>query len=995
MKDLKIGLVFSGGGAKGAYQLGIWKAMEEFGFSKQVMAVSGSSVGALNGFMFVYSDYESAEYMWMNQVDHAKLLRSHSGKQRKHLDFTVGLLGWLPLFGELSGKSFNLASEYLDYLYHRDNMQSWFSNSGIAELITQANKDIKFGKTRYPLFYACAYEFMTLKPKYFKIDAITDRVHSEQVLLASSAIPILYPPIKINGMHYYDGSCIDNSPIYPLSSLGLDLIIVINIEGSSTSRDFMHDFPGENILEIKPFNPLGGMLNALEFSSNFVYTCFDQGYTQGQDIFRELSNQLSFSNKPAVIRSQVQYFINSNLNYYEDSNLSLQNVSQNLKDFFMLIGDMPNLSFPTMGGDVFWDTLEYIDGYKLQQNKTTGHYRILDSSNVRISWGSEIAQTYKFHQLTKANYVETIDYRAQYKASLNTNLRNENKTLERNLALNIHKNFSIKIKEKTMKPIAEQKAEYLKLCNTLEPLNKKYIPKNHELTDLKKGIESFQAFVPLIGAYSAGKSSLLNSFLQKEIFKVEIDPTTQIAFEVFWADKDKFEIITDGESTTLTAKQIIDEDYNDKPDSICRVALNNKALENYPNIAIVDLPGLHSGHQTHSIAIDNYINKSTAYFLIIDAESSLRSDLVIFMKELKAFNVPVYCLISKSDKLPSDEVQNVKESINSGIIKHFGRAPDGIGAVSAFDDDTEVFRDFLSELEDRAGELLVYNYNDKLRAYLVDLENAIHNMIDFSELDDSEFDRSEKDVNRQFEEAKRKIPEHLRVNRTIISDSQIKWSHHIRQEIENNIDTLVNAYLAGRTINSEITHICRRAYREGFDLYVSPVILKYSDKLREISSEIQIGNISLSPVKEEPKKDVSPMPAGTLSVVLTGLSQIPGIGPILAVVGGILFAIFERSDDSNTKQGDQKEQIERQIRNEVIPNMMGQIEQHISQSIQENLLQMNEKTNLDLENKKKQLDDSLAKIKKDRQIKREDFEKQKQKWIEDLEKVRKIYADLE
>ncbi|HHV37839.1 MAG TPA: hypothetical protein GXX77_08435 [Candidatus Cloacimonetes bacterium] len=171
--------------------------------------------------------------------------------------------------------------------------------------------------------------------------------------------------------------------------------------------------------------------------------------------------------------------------------------------------------------------------------------------------------------------------------------------------------------------------------------------------------------------------------------------------------------------------------------------------------------------------------------------------------------------------------------------------------------------------------------------------------------------------------------------------------------------------------------------------------MKYSDKLREISSEIQIGNISLSPVKEEPKKDVSPMPAGTLSVVLTGLSQIPGIGPILAVVGGILFAIFERSDDSNTKQGDQKEQIERQIRNEVIPNMMGQIEQHISQSIQENLLQMNEKTNLDLENKKKQLDDSLAKIKKDRQIKREDFEKQKQKWIEDLEKVRKIYADLE
>lgn len=48
-----------------------------------------------------------------------------------------------------------------------------------------------------------------------------------------------------------------------------------------------------------------------------------------------------------------------------------------------LIGDMPNIDFPTAGGKVFWNTLEENSGWKLQQNKLTNHCRLLDSNNVR------------------------------------------------------------------------------------------------------------------------------------------------------------------------------------------------------------------------------------------------------------------------------------------------------------------------------------------------------------------------------------------------------------------------------------------------------------------------------------------------------------------------------------------------------------------------------------------------------------------------------------
>ncbi|WP_379137918.1 hypothetical protein [Paenibacillus sp. sgz500958] len=56
-----------------------------------------------------------------------------------------------------------------------------------------------------------------------------------------------------------------------------------------------------------------------------------------------------------------------------------------------LLGTMPNVDFPTMGGHFFWETLAESGGWKLQKNKLTDHCRLLDPSNNRKAWGSEKA----------------------------------------------------------------------------------------------------------------------------------------------------------------------------------------------------------------------------------------------------------------------------------------------------------------------------------------------------------------------------------------------------------------------------------------------------------------------------------------------------------------------------------------------------------------------------------------------------------------------------
>lgn len=69
-------------------------------------------------------------------------------------------------------------------------------------------------------------------------------------------------------------------------------------------------------------------------------------------------------------------------------------------DVNLILGEMPNMEMPTMGGLVFWETKKEINSFKLQVNMFTGHARILDGADYRIAWGTYNAMLTKFKMLT-------------------------------------------------------------------------------------------------------------------------------------------------------------------------------------------------------------------------------------------------------------------------------------------------------------------------------------------------------------------------------------------------------------------------------------------------------------------------------------------------------------------------------------------------------------------------------------------------------------------
>ncbi len=75
-----IGLVLSGGGAKGAYQVGVWKAMEEYGLTDNVKVAAGTSVGALNAALFANISTLEAEQLWREKIGFLAVLTPDIGK---------------------------------------------------------------------------------------------------------------------------------------------------------------------------------------------------------------------------------------------------------------------------------------------------------------------------------------------------------------------------------------------------------------------------------------------------------------------------------------------------------------------------------------------------------------------------------------------------------------------------------------------------------------------------------------------------------------------------------------------------------------------------------------------------------------------------------------------------------------------------------------------------------------------------------------------------
>lgn len=234
---MKIGIAFEGGGGKGAYQVGAWKALRELGIEKYVMAVSGTSVGALNAALFYMGSLSVAEELWRSITDE-------------------------DIFYEKEHDVF-------------ENGDCIFSQHKLAELIDIAIRGTSKSEACKTCYVTCRYRDRS-EYRYFKWSDFYDNELRRKVLLASAAIPVVFESINIDGEWFIDGGANgDNIPVRPLEREELDLIIVIHL---SNKPAVITSFGG-TVIEVFPSEDLGGFIvGTMDFKPESIEKRIQMGY---------------------------------------------------------------------------------------------------------------------------------------------------------------------------------------------------------------------------------------------------------------------------------------------------------------------------------------------------------------------------------------------------------------------------------------------------------------------------------------------------------------------------------------------------------------------------------------------------------------------------------------------------------------------------------------------------------------------------------------------
>lgn len=192
---MKRALVLSGGGAKGAYQLGVYKALKRLGIKIDI--ITGTSIGAINGALLVSGDYRKAKKLWISTKT-SNVLHHDISNPKEYADIAKEYI-------KNKGLKFDKAEEY------------------ISKIIKESK--VRKSKIDYGLVT------VNLKTKVPKMLS-KDQIPNGKLISYISASAACFPAVEkkeIDGEYYIDGGYYDNLPINLAIDMGADEIIAVDL----------------------------------------------------------------------------------------------------------------------------------------------------------------------------------------------------------------------------------------------------------------------------------------------------------------------------------------------------------------------------------------------------------------------------------------------------------------------------------------------------------------------------------------------------------------------------------------------------------------------------------------------------------------------------------------------------------------------------------------------------------------------------------------------
>jgi len=281
------GLVLGGGGSKGSYEVGVWKALIELNID--ISVVVGTSIGAINSAFICSNNYKNLEELWLS-IDFSTCFYVDD-------NFSID--------ENLSSKNIPklirnvISNRGLDSTPLKRLLQSYLNEDIIR------NSSIDFGIVTLSMF--------PLKPiEIFKTDIPYGKIID--YIMASCSLPGLKHMV-IDGVTFFDGGMYNNVPTSMLLNSSCSTIIQVDIDGPGFKRKFnnKNNIP---IIEIKCSESLGPIIN---FDGPRIKRNIKLGYLDTLKAFNHLIGQNYYFFKDEVSKGLLKDIDDTELNIIMNS----------------------------------------------------------------------------------------------------------------------------------------------------------------------------------------------------------------------------------------------------------------------------------------------------------------------------------------------------------------------------------------------------------------------------------------------------------------------------------------------------------------------------------------------------------------------------------------------------------------------------------------------------------------------------------------------------
>lgn len=301
-------------------------------------------------------------------------------------------------------------------------------------------------------------------------------------------------------------------------------------------------------------------------------------------------------------------------------------------------------------------------------------------------------------------------------------------------------------------------AEYLGLDNITAELNS---------IELRSKQENANLVLPLVGEFSSGKTTLINSLTDSKKLETATKPTTATIYEVHFGSDSCAANVVNEKGELINVPNIAELKNEDLADAKV-VTLFDTSTRVPSTTILVDTPGLSSPDPKHKQTLVNFLPLADAIILVIDINQQVTRSLTDFIDTMKLSQRRIYLVLTKSDTKSKDDIEAAKTYIS----KNCQVPVQQVAVVSAATNSLEELYALFDNIQKDKKEILkrvdgqrVKNIVNTLTEQVEDLMNASATDKDLDEAIrrcQYELDKIKRNIDRLVESTSEEIEEYER-----------------------------------------------------------------------------------------------------------------------------------------------------------------------------------------------------------------------------------------